>query len=531
MVDNSPDPRSEPDHWAIRDQLDRVLASKPFNQSRRRQRFLKFIVDEALAGRGERLKSYTLATQVFDRPETFDAAIDPIVRMEAGRLREKLREYYATEGTSDPIRIEIPKGGYAPEFHQVVGPGDPTLQGAGAVAQPSIVVLPFVNMSADSAYDYLSDGVTENIITGLSRFRDLSVIASHSAFAYKGRTCKIQDIATDLGVRYVLEGSVRKSGDAFAITAQLIDGSTGAHLWVERFDRAAHDIAAGLEEVTSMIVARLAVAWGGRLHKAWRGRTEKGSPQNFRAYDYFQRGLDVFATFAPGCTDKARECFLKAVAIDPGYGKPYAKMAWSHLTDIMLGWTDDADRAMAQALDYATLAISRDDDEAYGYWAMGGYHIYSGQNARAIAAYERALEVNPNDADIINDYAWVLSYAGRADEGVASMLKAMQLNPHYPEWWAFVHGPVYFDARQYENAVSALENLRSIRTIGTELYLAASHAALGQLEAARNAIAKVLIFDPQASARSIAPGILDPYSRDADREHLRSNLLKAGLRE
>ena len=186
--------------------------------------------------------------------------------------------------------------------------------------RPSLVVLPFVNMSADHAHDYLSDGITENIITGLSRFRDLSVIASNSAFAYKGKARKIQDVARELGVRYVLEGSVQKSSERVTITAQLIDGITGAHLWAERFDRGVNDNISVLDEVTEIIVVRLATVYGGRLGKAWRRRTERSSPQNFQAYDHFQRGIDAF-DFTPGSTAKAREYCFKAIELDPAYGK------------------------------------------------------------------------------------------------------------------------------------------------------------------------------------------------------------------
>ena len=134
---------------------------------------------------------------------------------------------------------------------------------------------------------------------------------------------------------------------------------------------------------------------------------------------------------------------------------------------------------MAEALKYATLAIARDDDEAWGHWALGGYHLFCGQHDRAIAAFQRALELNPNDADVINDFGPCLSCAGRAKEGVEMMRKAMRLNPHYPEWWLLVQGQVYFDARRYEDAIATLESLRTLDTIGVQLYLAASHAALG----------------------------------------------------
>src|SRR5262245_27205126 len=378
----TPNGWSESDQKAIREQLVRILNSGPFHQSQRRQRFLEYLVNETLAGRGERLKAYNVALEVFERPETFDPITDPLVRIEAARLREKLREYYGTDGQSDPIRIDLPKGTYTPhiEFRQNVGT-PPTSSGPSLPDKPSIAVLPLVNLSGDHANDYLSDGITENIITGLSRFRDLSVIASYSAFSYKGKTLRIQDVASELGVRFVLEGSVQKSSTRITITAQLIDGLTGAHLWAERFDRGVEDIATVLDDLTEIIVASLATTYGGRLGKAWRGRAERNEArQNFQAYDYFQRGIDAFNLFTKGCTATAIEWFEKAIERDPSYGKPYAKIAWAHLCDVWLGWSEDTSFSMAEALKFATAAIQHDDDEAWGYWAMAGYHMFGGHH-------------------------------------------------------------------------------------------------------------------------------------------------------
>ena len=397
--------------------------------------------------------------------------------------------------------------------------------------KPSIAVLPFVNMSGDHAHDYLSDGITENIITGLSRFRDLSVIASQSTFAYKGKALRIQDVASELGVRFVLEGSVQKSSTRVTITAQLIDGLTGAHLWAERFDRNVEDIATVLDDLTEIIVARLATTYGGRLSKAWRGRAERTSPQNFQAYDYFQQGVDAFNLFTKGCTATAIQWFEKAIERDPSYGKPYAKIAWAHLVDVWLGWSEDTSFSMAEALKFATAAIQHDDDEAWGYWAMAGYHMFGGHHDRAISAYQRALELNPNDADVLNDFGQCLSFAGRATEGVEVVHKAMRLNPHYPDYWVMQLGPIYFDARRYEDAISTLEKLHSNDTIAVQLYLAASHAALGHTDQARATMGRVIRLDPLATLERLAPTVLAPYKNASDRDHLRENLVKAGLPE
>ena len=403
---------------------------------------------------------------------------------------------------------------------------------ARAVAdKPSIALLPFVNMSGDATQDYLSDGITENIIAGLSRFRDLLVIASNSTFAYKGKAVKIQDVSRELGVRYVLEGSVQRSSERVRITAQLIDGATGQHLWTERYDRGVEDIFAVQDDVTEMIVGQLATAYGGRLRKAWQGRVEKTGPQDFRAYDHHQRGMDIFNRFTKEDVERSRECFHQAVALDPAYGKPYAKIAWTHLTDVQFGWSGNAEESMAIALEFAALALARDDDEAWGHWALAGYHMLSRRYDRALAEYKKALELNPNDADVLNDLGMCLSYAGRAEEGIEMVRKAMRLNPHYPEYWVMQFGPIYFDARQYEEAIATLESLRSLDTIGVQLYLAASHAALGHADQARRAVARVIEFDPQATIRRRTVVGMAPYKDPEDLEHLRESLRKAGLPE
>ena len=401
----------------------------------------------------------------------------------------------------------------------------------GVADKPSIALLPFVNISGDATQDYLSDGITENIIASLSRFRDLLVIASNSTFAYKGKAVKIQDVSRELGVRYLLEGSVQRSSERVRITAQLIDGATGQHLWTERYDRGVEDIFAVQDDVTNMIVGQLATAYGGRLRKAWQGRVEKTGPQDFRAYDHHQRGMDIFNRFTKEDVERARECFHQAVALDPAYGKPYAKIAWTHLIDVQFGWSGNAEESMAIALEFATMALARDDDEAWGHWALAGYHMLCTRYDRALAEYKKALELNPNDADVLNDLGMCLSYAGRAVEGIEMVRNAMRLNPHYPEYWVMQFGPIYFDAGQYEEAIATLESLRSLDTIGVQLYLAASYAALGHADQARRAVERVIEFDPQATIRCRTVVGMAPYKDPKDLEHFRESLRKAGLPE
>jgi adenylate cyclase len=177
------------------------------------------------------------------------------------------------------------------------------------------------------------------------------------------------------------------------------------------------------------------------------------------------------------------------------------------------------------------LAIARDDDEAWGHWALAGHHLYCGRHDRAIAEYNRAIELNPNDADVLNDFGQCLSYAGRAIEGVQVVRKAMRLNPHHPEYWEMQFGPILFDARQYEEAIATLESLRSLDPILVWLYLAANHAALGHDEQARNAVARVIALTPEATIAQCTTPLMAPYKSPDDMQHFRENLRKAGLPE
>jgi adenylate cyclase len=399
------------------------------------------------------------------------------------------------------------------------------------IDKPSIALLPFVNMSGDPTQDYFADGITENVITGLSRFRDLFVIASNSTFAYKGKATRVQEVSRELGVRYILEGSVQRSKDRARITAQLIDGKTGRHLWAERYDRSVDDIFAVQDEVTERIIGSLATAYGGRLLKAWQDRPEATGTRNLQALDFFVRGMDYLNRFTKEENVRARELFDQAAQRDPKFAKPVAKIAWTHFIEANEGWSEDPAVSLATGLKFAKLAIERDDAEAWGRYALAGYYLFSQQYGRAIGEFEKALELNPNDADILTDFGFCLSYAGRSAEAIDAAEKGMRLNPHYPEWYMVQLGQLYFDARRYEEGISALESLRTIETIYHLLYLAASHAAMGHTEEAQEAVNRVLELDPQATIKSRTTPERAPY-KDADSlQHFRANLLRAGLPE
>jgi adenylate cyclase len=410
------------------------------------------------------------------------------------------------------------------------GSGDALPQpGETATDLPSIAVLPFTNMSGDPNQEYFSDGITENIITDLAKFRDLAVIARNSSFSYKGKSPNIQQVCRDLGARYVLEGSVQRSGARIRITAQLIEGATGRHLWAERYDRRVEDIFVVQDEVTETIVGTLASSYGGRLRKAWEARTPRGTARNYQAFDCFLRGLQAFDSFTQESVSNAREHFLEAIRINPEYARAFAKLAWTHLVDVIYGWTPAPEASLQSGLDAATASIVHDDDEAWGHWALAGYHLMQHHHDIAVAEFDRAISLNPNDADVLTDAAWCLSYAGQAADGLELATKAIRLNPHHPEWYLSQLGAIYFDLRRYSDAVATLNGIRELNTLLIHLYRAASLAALGQDNLAMADVEAALNLDPSASVARCTSALEAPYKNASDLQHFRGNLQNAGF--
>jgi adenylate cyclase len=297
------------------------------------------------------------------------------------------------------------------QVYRVSGIVAPTRVSLAAVQSPlSIAVLPFDNMSGTPEQGYIGDGIAENIITDLSRFRDLTVIARNSSFAYKGKSTRVQDIRRELGIDYVLEGSVQRAGDRIRVTAQLIEAATGRHVWVERYDRHVDDLFAVMDDVTESIVGTLGSTYGGRLRKAASEHAAGAGPTSFRAFDHFVQGLEQLNQFTKDSIARGIAHFEQAVSLNPRYAKAHSKIAWGHLCDIGFGYSADVAVSMIKAKAAADAALRCDDGEAWSHWAIAGCALYTGQHDSVMgqhdsvmAAMRRAIELNPNDADVLID--------------------------------------------------------------------------------------------------------------------------------
>jgi len=394
--------------------------------------------------------------------------------------------------------------------------------------KPSIAVLAFDNLSGDPGQDYLSDGISESIITGLSRLPEIFVIARQSSFSYKGKAVKVQEIASELGVQYIIEGSVQKSDSRIRVTAQLIDALSGHHLWVQQYDRQWEDIFALQDDITQHIVANI-TSFEGPLEEAIRARVKQKAPTDLRAYDYLLLGREHFMLVTEKDNARARELFQKAVEVDPSYSRGYAWLAWTYYVDVSFGWSDESILLLDKAFRHAQKAVELDNTEADAHWVLGSLLAFFGEQPEvALAKYERALSLNPNNADLLAEYGWSMPRFGRAGDGVDIIEKAIRLNPVYPDWYGEALMHTLYVAKRYHEVIAVANTIR-IRTLSNYLDLAGSYAQLGQLDAAQETAAKILDLKPDFSIGWWRERMkfVDP----ADLDHYLDGLYKAGLPE
>lgn len=399
---------------------------------------------------------------------------------------------------------------------------------APSPSKPTVAVLPFINLTGEAAQDAFCEGFTLNIVDKLGRYHELFVIDRVSTLAYRNRVVTSAEAARELFVRYIIAGSVQKAGDRVRVSVQLVDGAGNQQLWSETYDRQLTDIFEVQDDITATIIGTLASGYGGRLGKAWRDRPKSARLENFVALDHLQRAIDA-CRFTKDGEINARAHLAKAIELDPGFAKAYSKMSLSHTVDACCGWAEDHDVSLELARSWAVKAIARDDGDSWSHWAFANYQLYSLNHGVALEAFRKALECNPNDADVTIEYALCLSYSGRAEEGIDHALKAMRLNPYHYEWYTSQLGQVHFDAHQYLKAIAAFASLRSLDSTIMRLYQAASFAAAGNQQEAQRSIQRALELDQGATLQKWTDPKLAPYADAVSLEHLRRNLRKAGL--
>ena len=400
----------------------------------------------------------------------------------------------------------------------------PRAPAAPVTDKPSIAVLPFVNMSGDREQEFFVDGMTEDIITELSRFRDLFVISRNSAFVYKGKAVNIQKVAQELGVQYVVEGSVRKAGNRVRVTVQLIDAETDRHIWAERYDRELEDIFAIQDDVTSAIVATAS----GRIAAAAQDRVQRKTTNNMAAYELVLTGKVLHHRSTRDDNAEAVRMLDRAIALDANYAHAHAWKACTLGQAFVNGWADDPGTTFKQIAEALETALALDDNDSDVHRILAAVNLLRHDYDKAMYHQARALSLNPNDDLIVVQQGELLTWIGRPDEGIDWILKAMRLNPYHPErFWSHL-GRAYYTARRYPEAINAF------RRIGKPdhthfAFMAAAAVQMGGASAAAAHAGEVRARQPNFSVATYL-GTMH-YQQDSDRAHYREGLLKAGLRE
>jgi adenylate cyclase len=389
---------------------------------------------------------------------------------------------------------------------------------------PSIAVLPFANMSADPEQEYFADGITEDLITELSRIPGLMVISRNSTFTYKGRAVIAQEVCRDLGVRYMMEGSVRKAGQQVRITAQLIDGISGGHVWAERYDRALADIFAVQDDVTEKIVHALEA----NLVASEPERAARVETDNPEAYDLLLRGREQFRRFTREGNLNASRLYQAAIELDPDYAEAYAGLAMTRLHD----WFQGGSEVLEQAYELAVKANALDPSLPLVYEALGNIQLFRKQHAEAVAAARRWIEIEPGNADAYANLAAALTFCGEPGQIVQLIEKAMRLNPYYPFYYVLYLGKAYVLMERYEEALEAIKRSIALNPEGGAygyIHLAACYGLMGNEEAAREAMVQVRESFPGFSIEWVHSNL--PYQHDSDMNRLLRGLRVAGLAE
>jgi adenylate cyclase len=396
-----------------------------------------------------------------------DAAFDDLGEQKVKNIKRPVRVYRVRMAGKEAVGVEAAE--------------PPALE---LPDKPSIAVLPFDNMSGDPEQEYFSDGITEDIITGLSAFRSLFVIARNSTFTYKGKPVNVTQVARELGVRYVLEGSVRKAGNRVRITAQLIDASNGHHVWAERYDRDLDDVFAVQDEITERVVATVVPA----LDQAEQERAARKPPESLDTWDCYQRGLWHMNRRQLSEFPAAREYFRQAIRLAPRSPLGYCGLAYLGSREAMIAMHGPESDLLKEIDEAARTAVALDELDAMGHVVMGWSKLLMRETLLAIPEFERAVQLNPNHAPSLGGLAVTLTFAGRVDEGIRATETALRLSPRDPDrpFWQMTTAAGLFVTERYETALAELDVVlgQHPRWAVALTLRAANLSALGKLDQA-----------------------------------------------
>ena len=527
-TDTKPTPES------IREQLRRVIENAEFRGSDKQKKFLNFVVNETLEGRASQIKGYTIAVMVYGRTEKFDPQVDPIVRVEAGRLRRSLEHYYLSAGRNDPVRISIPKGGYAPTFNKMQLPAtgaERSTPGSNHTAMPSgpsIAVMPLVNMTGDREQDYFAEGLTEELTTELSRYQYIRVIASQSTMHYRNRDVDPKIVGRELGVRFLLMGSVRRDTKSIKVSIRLLDASLAEQIWGKSYKRnqTAADLIAVQEEITRSAIGIIADQYG-LINRGMSRESSKKAPADLKAYDAILRFYHYEDQLTPAAFKSALESLEQAIEIDPEYGLAWSMLGHLHADNYALGFCE-IESPLEKALTYAQKGVALAPENQFARDALTLVYFHRGDKELFLQHALETVDLNPNSPYIIGVAGWHMMLYGKWDSGYALLKKGMALNPYHPSWFHLAPFMGYYYRGDYENAYASALKFNFPNLYLDPMMRSAALAKMGKKEDAGKALEELLKLEPEFAAKGRA--LMGRYIKvDALVDSLIEGLQKAGL--
>jgi adenylate cyclase len=398
---------------------------------------------------------------------------------------------------------------------------------------PAIAVLPFDDMSATHDQQYLADGIAEELITGLAKFPELIVMSRNSTLTYKDKPTDSRQVGKDLNVRYVVEGSLTRSDQNVRVAAQLIDATTGSHIWADRYDRSLNNIFEIRDDIMQSIAGTLG-GLQGKVAKVEIARVSEKDPNSFTAYDYVMKGWYEWYKLTREGNTAARDLFEQAIKIDPNYARARAGLAWTYSSDYDFEWTDDFDKTLKLVLENASTAVRLDPNDYQAHWALGWAYLYNGEYEKAEASYKRARQLNPNDAEVLAEMSNFLVYVGQPEQAIDQLKEAIRLNPFHPSWYVRYLGWAYEEAGMPKEAIAILEPEIDVENPDDDQLwflptLAAAYAnpIVGRMDDAHRIVRTLLSHKP---AFSISKNVSElPYKTDEQRDRYVNALRRAGL--
>jgi adenylate cyclase len=525
-----------PSEEAIRQHLQKILNSPQFVNSPNLQDFLRFIVEKTLAGEAAEIKGYTVATQVLGRKPDFDPNLDPIVRILAGRLRRALEKYYQEQGENDPVIIDVPRGTYVPWFRpssRLEGPDDatpgiPPDPILALPSGPSVAVMPLLNLTGDPGEEYFIEGLAEELTSELARYQDLRVIAYQSTRQWKGRKIDARAVGLDLGVRFLVEGCIRKDAKTVKVDLHVVDTNNTIRVWGEQYCRELQpdSIIALQEEIARQVAARIGSLYG-VIPRTLSRESRRNPPESLETYEAFLRFYYHVSIMSPQTFSETLSVMEQAVRRDPESGLAWSFLAFLYGQIYSLQFSS-MDSPLEQALAAAQKGAVLEPQSQLARTSLAHVHFFRNERELFLSEAETALALNPNAPAPVGFLGWLLALYGEWEEGLAILEKGMQLNPHFPGWFHMAPFFYYFLQGSCEEAYQEALAFQMPQLFWDPLLRASVLGRIGREQEGAQALAELLHLKPDFPAAGrflIGCYAKFPYLIDA----LLDGLRQAGL--